>query len=109
MSILGFSLLGFLVAWLISAIIIYVASKLLWERQGFLTAVLAALVGAIIYAIAGFLIPGIIGSLLALLGWLIALRYLYRIGWLRAALMALIIWIFALIVGLLLPTLPGPF
>jgi hypothetical protein len=105
----GSSLIGFLIAWLISAIIVYVVSKLLWERQGFVTAIIVALVGAVIYLVTGMIIPGIIGSLLALIGWLLALKYFYRIGWLRAGLMALGIWILATIVGFLLPTLPGPF
>lgn len=93
----------------ISAIVVYVASKLLGETEGFGTAILTAFVGAIIYLVMGLLLPGIIGSLLALLGWLLALKYFYSIGWLKAALMAIVIWIFAVIVGFLLPTLPGPF
>jgi len=105
----GLSLTGFLVAWAISAIIVWVASKLLWARGGILTAVLAALVGAIIYAVTGMFLAGLVGSLLALLGWLLALKYFYHIGWLRAGLLALVIWIFAVIVSLFLPTLPGPF
>jgi len=105
----GLSLTGFLVAWAISAIIVWVASKLLWARGGILTAVLATLVGAIIYAVTGMFLAGIIGSLLALVGWLFALKYLCRVGWLRAGLLALVIWIIALIVSFFLPTLPGPF
>lgn len=106
---LGSSLLGFVIALIVSSIVIYVVSKLLWEREGFGTAILAAFIGTIIYTVMGFLIPGIIGSLLALVGWLLALRFLYHIGWLKAGLMALVIWIFAVIVSLILPTLPGPF
>ena len=109
MIALGSSLIGFLVAWLVSAIVVYVVSKLLWERQGFGTAIIVALVGAVIYFVTGMIIPGIVGSLLGLIGWLLALKYFYRIGWLRAGLMALLIWIIATIVGFLLPTLPGPF
>jgi hypothetical protein len=105
----GFSLTGFLVAWVISAIIVYIASKLIWAHGGILTAILAALVGAIIYTLVGSLLAGLIGSLLALVGWLLALKFLYRIGWLRAGLLALVIWIFAVIASFFLPTLPGPF
>jgi hypothetical protein len=39
---------------------------------------------------------------------LIALRALYDIGWLGALVIAVIVWIAATIVGLLLPTVPGP-
>jgi biotin transporter BioY len=105
----GSSLIGFIIAWVISAIVVYVTSKLFGETEGFGTAIIAALVGAIIYFVMGLLLPGIIGSLLALVGWLLALKYFYHAGWIKSALMAIVIWILATIVGLLLPTLPGPF
>jgi hypothetical protein len=40
--------------------------------------------------------------------WLIALRALYNIGWLKAFIIAVIVWIAATIIGFLLPTVPGP-
>jgi hypothetical protein len=36
------------------------------------------------------------------------LRALYGMGWLKALVVAVIVWIAATIVGLLLPTAPGP-
>ncbi len=47
--------LFFIVGLIISAIIIFVVTKLLCEREGFGTAPLAALAGTIIYALAYFL------------------------------------------------------
>jgi uncharacterized membrane-anchored protein len=36
------------------------------------------------------------------------LRALYGMSWLKALVVAVIVWIAAMIVGLLLPTAPGP-
>jgi hypothetical protein len=36
------------------------------------------------------------------------LKALYNIGWLKAFVIALIVWIAAAITGILLPTAPGP-
>lgn len=102
-------IIGFFAALVISAIIIFVAAKILGEKEGFGTAIAAAFVGTIIYAVIGFFMPGIIGKVLGLVGWLLALRFLYHIGWLKALGMAIVIWIFATIISFFLPTLPGPF
>jgi hypothetical protein len=40
--------------------------------------------------------------------WLFALKQLYEIGWFKSLLIAIIIWIVASIVGVLLPTASGP-
>jgi hypothetical protein len=33
---------------------------------------------------------------------------MYRIGWLKAIVIAIVVWIAAALVGILLPTAPGP-
>ena len=43
-----------------------------------------------------------VASLIGGIGWLIALRFLYTIGWLKALGLAIIIWIISAIVGYLL-------
>jgi hypothetical protein len=101
----------FLISLIISAIIIYVVTKLFGEKEGFGTALLAAFIGAIIYAAAYyFLRPelGWVASLIGGIAWLIALGVLYKIGWLKALVIALIVWIIAAIVGIFLPTMIGP-
>ena len=108
MTFLG-ALVGFLLSWLISAVIIYLAVKLFGEKEGFGTAILTALIGAIIFAIAYFLIPiGWVAAFIGGLAWLVALGNLYKMGWLRSFFVALVIWIFAAIVSILLPTVAGP-
>ena len=102
-------LLGFLISLVISAIIIYLASKLLGEKEGFGTAILAALVGAIIFALVSYFIGiGWVAALIGGIAWLIALGSLYKIGWLKSLVIAVVIWIFTTIVSMVLPTIAGP-
>jgi Na+/melibiose symporter-like transporter len=99
----------FVIGWIISTIIIYAVTSLLGEKEGIGTALLAALVGAIIYALAYyFLGQGLIAGLVGGFVWLLALGSLYEIGWLKALLTAVIVWIVAIIVGWFLPTIIGP-
>ncbi len=103
-------LLGFLISLVISAVIIYVATKLFGEKEGFGTAIQAALVGAILFAIVSyFLGVGWVAALVGGIAWLVALGSLYDIGWIKSLVIAVVIWVFANIVSLVLPTLAGPF
>lgn len=99
----------FVIGWIISAIIIYVVTRLFDAKEGIGTALLAALVGAIIYALAYFFLgqglwAGVIGGFV----WLLALGSLYEMGWLKALVVAVVVWIVAAIVGFVLPTVVGP-
>jgi len=101
----------FLVSLVISAIIIYVVTKIFGEKEGFGTALLTAFIGAIIYAAAYYFLRPELGWLASLIGgiaWLIALGALYGIGWLKALAIAIIVWIIAAIVSIFLPTIVGP-
>jgi hypothetical protein len=101
--------LFFIVGLLISAIIIFAVTRLSGEKEGFGTALLAGLVGAIIYAIAYFLLgQGLLAAILGGFFWLLALRRLYKMSWLKSLGVAIIVWIMALIVGIFLPTSVGP-
>jgi hypothetical protein len=99
----------FVIALIISTVVIYVVAKMFGETEDIKTAFIAALTGTIIYAIVYFLIGhGIIAAIIGGIAWLIALRMLYKIGWLKSLAIAVIIWIVTAIVGWLLPTLTGP-
>ena len=101
----------FLVSLVISAIIIYVVTKIFGEEEGFGTALLAAFIGAIVYAAAYYFLRPDYGWLASIIGgiaWLIALGVLYSIGWLKALCIAIIVWIIAAIVSFVLPTVIGP-
>jgi Na+/melibiose symporter-like transporter len=103
----------FVVSLLISAIIIYFVTKIFGETEGFGTALLAAFVGAIIYTVVYYIFGSIadltglkwLASILGGLGWLAALRMLYKIGWLKALGLAIVIWVLSAIIGFFLPGL----
>jgi hypothetical protein len=103
----------FILSLLISAVIIYIVTKIFGETEGFGTALLAAFVGAIIYTALYYIFGNIAdlaglkwaASLLGGLGWLVALRMLYKIGWLKAVGLAIVIWVISAIVGYFLPSL----
>ncbi len=101
----------FLISLFVSAIIIYIITKIFGEKEGFGTALLAAFIGAIIYAATYyFLHPelGLLASLIGGIAWLIALRGLYSIGWLKALGIAIFVWITAAVVSFILPSVIGP-
>jgi hypothetical protein len=99
----------FVIALIVSTVIIYVITKMFGEKEKIDTALIAAVIGTIIYAVVYFLVgQGLIAAILGGIAWLIALRTLYKIGWLKALVIAVIIWIVTAIVGWFLPTLTGP-
>ena len=106
------TIIVFLISLVISAIIIYFVTKIFGEKEGgFGTAILAAFIGAIIYAAAYYFLRPELGWAASLIGgiaWLIALGFLYSISWRKALGIALIIWIIAAIAGIFLPTMIGP-
>jgi len=98
-----------IVALVVSMIIIYVVIKLLGEREGIGTAFLAALIGGVIYAVAYYYLGhSILSSIAAGIVWLLALKGLYKIGWLKAFAIAVLVFLASVVVGLFLPTLTGP-
>jgi hypothetical protein len=99
----------FIVPLIISMVVIYLITTLFGEREGIITAFLAALIGTVIYIIVYSLVgQGWIAALIAGIAWLLALQFLYEIGWLKSLVIAVVIWIATTIVGLFLPTLAGP-
>ena len=106
---LGEALIFFLVGLIVATRIIYVITKLFEEKEGIGTAILAALVGAVIYALAYyFLGEGLLAALVAGFVWLLALGSLYSMGWWKALGVAIIVWVIAFFVGGILPTVVGP-
>ena len=103
------TLLYFVVALVISTIIIYVITKLFGETEDMKTAFLAALIGTVVYTIIYYIIgQGLIAALIAGIVWLLALQKLYSIGWVKSLIIAVVVWIVTSIVGWFLPTLTGP-
>ena len=105
----GETVIFFLIGLAISTIIIYVITKLFDEKEGVGTAILAALIGAVIYALAYFFLgEGLLAALVAGFVWWLALGSLYSMGWWKALGVAVVVWIVAFFVGFLLPTVVGP-
>ena len=99
----------FVIGVIISSVIIYIVTKLFGEKEGIKTAIITALIGAIAYSIVYHILGN--GFWAAIAGgfvWLLTLKALYDIGWLKAFVIAFIVWIAAAITGILLPTAPGP-
>jgi hypothetical protein len=109
MDITILAILAFIIALVISTVVIYVVTKLFGEKEDIKTALITALIGTAIYAVAYFLFGhGLIAAVIGGIAWLLSLRILYKIGWLKSLAIAVIIWILTSIVGWFLPTLRGP-
>ena len=102
------TLFSFVVVLVISTVIIYVITKFFGEKEGIVTALIAALAGSAIYTIVYYFVGGLLAAFIAGIAWLLALQFLYGIGWIRSLIIAAIIWIMATIVGWVLPTVTGP-
>ena len=101
--------ISFVIGLIISTIVIFIITKLFGEKEGVKTAFITAIIGAVIYSIAYFLLGnGILAAVVGGIAWLFSLKWLYKIGWIKSIIIAVIIWIIASIVGILLPTAPGP-
>ncbi len=100
---------GFVVAWLVSTLAIWLALRILpgrQKRESLTGAAVTALVGALIYWIfhAVIRIP-LISGVVAFFVWLYALRKLQGVSWLGALVLAILIWIINGILSLFLPAL----
>lgn len=103
------TILLFLVGLAVSTVIIFVITKLFGEKEGIGRAFGTAIAGAIVYSIVYYLLGnGLWAAIVGGIAWLIALGTLYKMGWIKALVVAIIVWIVATIVGFVLPTLPGP-
>jgi hypothetical protein len=103
------SVVHFIIGLIISSIIIFIVTKLFGEKEGIKTAFVTAIIGSIIYGITYFLFgSGLLAAIVGGIAWLLSLKWLYRIGWLKSIVVAVIIWVITSVVGILLPTAPGP-
>ena len=95
------------IGWLVSALAVWIALKLYpgkQKRESFGGTLLTALVGALIFWL--FSIAKIpLGTVIALVVWLYALKEIQGVGWLGAAALAVLIYIFNALLGFLLPTI----
>jgi hypothetical protein len=103
------SIIRFLVGLLISTVVIYLITFLLRQRRGIKVAIFTAIIGSIVYYIAYIALGnGFLAAVLGGIAWLLALKSIYRMGWLKALIVAVIVWIITTAIGTLLPTAIGP-
>lgn len=94
---------------LVSTIVIYFITRLFGEKEGIKHAIVAAISGSLIYTIFYYFIGNnIIGSLLSAIVWILVLKKIYKMGWIKVLIIAAIIWVLTNILSLIIPTSPGP-
>lgn len=103
------NLIVFVVSALIGGLGIYAGARVIVGHSDYGHAVITALIGALVWAIVGRLVSGIdvplVAPILTLLAYLAVVKWRYRSGWLEAGGIALVAWIAALVVLYLLAVL----
>lgn len=89
------SIIVFIVSLLVGALGIYVGARVITDYEDFTYAIITALLGAIIWAVVGFLFGWIplLGPLLVLIAYVALINYRYPGGWGNAIMISLIAWI----------------
>ena len=103
------SIIFFLVGLVISTVVIYLVTLLLGRRRSIKLAIFTAVIGSIVYGIAYILLGnGFLSAVLGGIAWLLALKSIYRMSWLKALIVAVIIWIITTAISTFLPTAIEP-
>jgi len=103
------SIIIFLVGLLVSTLVIYVVTLFMRQRRSMKLSLFTAIIGSIVYGIAYVLLGnGYLSAVLGGIAWLLALKAIYHMGWLKALIVAVGIWIITTVIGVLLPTVIGP-
>lgn len=97
----------FVVTWLVTALFIHFAAKIVLDRSSFLSALLVALIGSLVAVLVGGLVGGTLGLVLAIATWALVCALFYRTGWIKAAVVGLVAWVLFLLVTLLVRALVG--
>ena len=92
------SIIIFLIGLLISTLVIYVVTLFMRQRRSMKLALFTAIIGSIVYGIAYVLLEnGFLSAVLGGIAWLLALKAIYHMGWLKALIVAVSIWIITLL------------
>jgi len=101
----------FVIALVISTIVIFIVTKLFRGRTNFGKAFITAVIGAVVWVVVYYLFGhGLLALVVGGIAWLLALKGIYGLSWTRAAIIAVIIWIVSYFVTVVLglPTMSGP-
>ena len=101
------SLIVFVVSLLVGGLGIYAGSRVFTNSRSYERALVTALLGAVVWAIAGFFVGWIplLGPLLVLIAYLAVVNWQYPGGWTTAAGIALVAWVTSAVVIYLLAAL----
>lgn len=88
----------FLITWIVTAIFIHFAAKIVLDRSSFGAALLTALVGTFLAILVGALVGGTLGIVLAIATWALVCALFYRTGWIKAAVVGLVAWVLYFVV-----------
>jgi len=103
------SVIIFIIGLLVSTLVIYLVTSITRHRRSIKLALFTAIIGSIVYGIVYlWLGNGFLSAVLGGIAWLLALKAIYHMGWLKALIIAVSIWIITSIIGVLLPTATGP-
>lgn len=100
-------LVTFLVTWVVTALFIHFAARIVLDRSSFLSALLTALVGSFLAVLVGVLVGGPLGIILAVLTWGLVCALFYRTGWLKALVVGLVAWVLYILVQWLIGKILG--
>jgi len=120
------TLVGLIILWIVVSIPVWLAGKAVTGgKASFGDAMLATLVGPIVYSIVLFLVALLLGVvigswayilslILALLAWIWVFKASFRTGWLQAIAIAILAWVIFIILSLVIGALfgivyPSPF
>ena len=95
----------FLVTWVVTALFIYFAARIVADRSSFIAALLVALVGSLLAILVGGLVGGTLGLVLAIATWALVCAIFYRTSWLKGAVVGLVAWVLFYLVTILVQKL----
>jgi hypothetical protein len=93
-------LVRFLVTWVVTALFIHFAAKIVLDKSSFIAALLVALLGSFLAVLVGGLVEGTLGLVLAIATWALVCALFYRTGWIKAAVVGLVAWVLFFLVTL---------
>lgn len=85
--------LGFVIAWVVTALFIHFAARIVLDKSSFLTALLVALIGTLLAGLVLGLVGGTLGLVLSIVTWALICALFYRTGIIKAAVVGLVAWV----------------
>ena len=121
-----FTIIGLIILWIVVSIPVWLAGKAATGgKASFGDAMLATLAGPIVYFIVSFLVAFFLGAaigptalvfgyILALIAWIWVYKASFQTGWLQAILIAILAWVFFIVLSIIVGALfgiayPAPF